>query len=194
MAYKRPRQFLSKFRRPTKLISLFLLSKYMNMSRGKVYIFVGVAGSGKTTLIKKFTEKTGLINYDILEVMQPYLQKHGTVTERNKSVLDEVVSRFVESFSKRKFDILELANGYYLPQFLTALKDKEIIVIYCKCPLDICKKRNKERMRLVPDHYLKYQAQFDTPYYIKLKKKFNFQLVILDMKQDPSSLLIKLLK
>jgi len=162
------------------------------MEREKIYIFIGISGSGKTTLIERFIEKTGLIAYDILEVMQPYLAKYGSVTE-NTALLDEVVSKYVESFSHKKFDILEFANGHYLPQVLAALKDKEIIVIYCKCPLHVCKKRNKERTRLVPEHYMEYQAQFDTSYYEKLQKKCKTQLIIVDMQQEISSCVVNLI-
>src|SRR3989344_5982132 len=123
-----------------------------------VYIFIGPAGSGKTTLIEKFVQRTGLKVYDILNVMKPYLRKYGTVTYKNKHVLDRVVTEYVRSFNRKNFDILEFATGEYLPQMLRSLRNKEFFVIYCKCLLFICRKRMKMRERQVPDHYVKYQS------------------------------------
>ncbi len=163
------------------------------MNRNKVYIFIGVAGSGKSTLIKQFAQQKGLVSYDILDVMQPYLARYGSVTDKNQEILDEVVLSFVRSFPNRAFDILEFANGRYLPQILAGLKEKEIIVIQCYCPLNICKERNKLRIRQVPDHYLNLHAQFDTEFYQRLKDKFGFQLVIVDTTQSPQECLNSLM-
>lgn len=168
--------------------------KVMKKKKSEVYIFIGIAGSGKSSLIKKFQSKTGLKSYDILKIMKPYIKKYGSVTEKNKSVLDEVVSKWVESFPKKRFDILELANGYYLPKVIEGLKKRKLVVIYCKCPLYICKQRNALRDRLVPPHFLKHQSKFKTSYYQKLSKKYDFELRIIDMKQDRASCLEQLLK
>ncbi len=149
----------------------------------KVYIFVGPAGSGKTSLIKKLVAKTGLKFYDVLKVMKPYLKKYGTVTEKNKKVLDRVVMDYVKSFSKKKFDILEFATGGYLPVVLQYLRNKEVIVVYSKCPLAICRKRMRTRSREVPDHYVKYQSKFKTAFYRKLMRTLDFKLIVIDMKK-----------
>lgn len=159
-----------------------------------VFIFVGVAGSGKTTLITEFAKKKRLKFYDILTVMKSYLLKYGSVTEKNKSILDEVVRKYVKSFLRKNFDILELATGGHLPEIINSLKDRKITVIYCKSPLTLCRKRNKERHRNVPEHYLKYQSQYKTAFYKKLQKELGFKLIRIDMKQSQRQCLMELLK
>ncbi len=148
--------------------------------RNRKFVFIGPAGSGKSTLINQIIKDSKLKSYDILEVMTPYLKKYGPVTNENKDLLDKIVKEFIDSFQNKEFDIIELASGSYLPQVLEALKDQEVIVIYCSCPINLCRKRFELRKRIVPEQYLKYQHQFDKEYYHKLKEKYNFELIIIN--------------
>lgn len=150
----------------------------------KVFVFVGPAGSGKTTLIKKLVRQSGLKFYDIIDVMKPYLKKYGTVTEKNKCILNKVIDEYVNSFSKKKFDILEFATGEYVPKVLDYLNDKKVVLIYCNCPLAVCRKRMRLRERQVPNHYVRYQSKFKTPFYLKLMKKYKFKFVVIDMRKN----------
>ncbi|MFC1685807.1 hypothetical protein ACFLZZ_02165 [Nanoarchaeota archaeon] len=163
------------------------------MKKQKVFIFIGVAGSGKTELVKEFAKRKKLKFYDILDIMLSYIKKYGSVTEKDKSILKEVMGKYLKSFSKKKFDILEFALGSFLPKVVKALGDREVIVIYCNAPLKLCKERNKKRKRNVPEHYLKYQAQFKGPFYNKLKKSLDFELITIDMRQSPAVCLKELL-
>lgn len=162
--------------------------------RNRKYVFIGPAGSGKSSIINQIIKDSKLIFYDILEVMTPYLKKYGSVTHENKDLLDKVVKEFIDSFRDKEFDIIELASGSYLPQVLEALKDQEVIVIYCSCPINLCRKRLKLRKRIVPDSYLKYQHQFNKEYYQKLKEKYNFELIIINTKNNIEKNIQKLQK
>ena len=160
----------------------------------KIYIFVGIAGSGKTTLIQKFAEIYAIKKYDILKIMMPYIKKYGSVTERNRDILDKVVNEWINSFSRVEFDALEFAEGSFLPKIITALEGKDIVVIYCRCPLLLCMKRNKLRSRIVPEHYLRFQSRCKAAFYKKMQKKYHYRLITIDMRKDSQSCLRELLR
>ena len=140
------------------------------------YIFIGPAGSGKTSLAERFCSEKNLVFYDILRVMLPYVKEHGSVTEKNKDVLDCVVSDFVATFEEEAFDVLEFATGGYLEQILSSLNGN-VSVVYCSCPLDVSLERNRSRERQVPEHYIKYQSQFGLAYYQALQERCSFRLL-----------------
>ncbi|MBS3073854.1 AAA family ATPase [Candidatus Pacearchaeota archaeon] len=156
----------------------------------KKYIFIGPAGSGKTTLINMLLKDKKFEVFDIIKVMKPYIEKYGFVTNKNKKVLDEVVDEFTKQLMNKNFDILEFATGLYLTQILKALRDNDVTVVYCKCSKRICVDRLVKRRRKIPQHYLDYQFKFGSSYYKKLNKRFNFKLVILDTSDTKKAYLI----
>ncbi|MEK6918781.1 MAG: hypothetical protein AABW73_01955 [Nanoarchaeota archaeon] len=146
----------------------------------KKYVFVGPACSGKTTIINEFVSEKKLKFYDIMEVMQPYLDKYGHVTNSNKGLLDEVVGKFIDSFAHKSFDVLEFATGEYLPKVLDALKSFDVVVVYCKCDRKICDLRMESRERKINKSYLDYQFSFSDKYYSDLEENYDFSLIVLD--------------
>ncbi|NPE26750.1 deoxynucleoside kinase [Methanococcoides sp. SA1] len=147
----------------------------------KKYVFIGPAGSGKTTRVKKLIEKYDLVFYDIFEIVKPYLEERDSITD--KETLDEIVGKYVDSFEGRDFDVIELASGHYLPWILDTLKGNEVKVVYCRCSIDTCKERMKERGRSVPLSYLEYHHKFGEEYYRELQEKYGFELVVVDTEE-----------
>ena len=128
------------------------------MSKGNLYVAVGLPGSGKTTFVEN----------------HPYLYWHSSdeMRERLFGTMDEQRYNDVVFYNLHKEIKNDLAMGrscYYDATNLTARLRKnivrefrdyadEIIAVYFNEPIAVCKERNSKRKRVVPEEVIDKMA------------------------------------
>jgi len=135
----------------------------------KIYIIVGIPGSGKSTWVQKNitdTSKVAVINMDTIRE-----EVTGDPTDQTQNAL-------VVSLARQKFmtavshgvptiywDNTTTQRKYRKEMIQTGKKGGyEVIAVHFNIPFDICESRNNSRARIVPREILvRMQSQLQPP-------------------------------
>ena len=148
------------------------------------YIFIGTSRSGKSTACRELLKKTGGIYLDIVDYVYSFIKRENiSQLESNRDLLKIPYEELCKDLEKGKqWDILELASDFpeiFLPKVFSITKTP-IRVVYCRCPLDICLKRNEQEERRVPEEIIYEQHKYDENYYRTLVSKYGAEFDVLD--------------
>lgn len=140
------------------------------MKTQKLYITVGIPGSGKSTYSKKFVESSDIeikyLSSDILrkkfgtgeedQSVTPLVFSH--IKTKTKQYLSNKKSVLIDSTAitpKNRKDFIDIGKQY---------PDVEIIALVFQISLSIAKQRNNSRERVVPEYVIdKMYKQFKFP-------------------------------
>jgi len=124
-----------------------------------LYVFMGIPGSGKTTLAKK--NLLGITHVSRDNIRFSLIDKKDNYFSKEKQVYKEFIRQINENIAEGKDVIadathLNLKSRYKLFHALHIDRTKTIIIgIYFKIPLEICLSRNDTRkgtLAYVPPH------------------------------------------
>jgi predicted kinase len=124
----------------------------------KVIVGIGIPGSGKTTVLRKFAEK-----YAYVYLCPDDIRKELTGSEadqsKNSAVWSEALRRLAEEIKEGKTVVFDatFANFEQRREFLKFARDngaEKIQGVYLDTPLETAKERNRIRERKVPEHAL----------------------------------------
>lgn len=128
----------------------------------KLYIMIGISGSGKSTIAKKIAQKDKCII-----VSTDQIRKELTGSEedqsKNKLVFNVAYKRIKDLFYNKQniiFDATSISNKSRdkIKQSLADIWNYlEIIIIYIDTELSIAKDRNNKRKRKVPEKIIEKQ-------------------------------------
>lgn len=133
----------------------------------KVFIMIGVPGSGKSTIAKEIAEK---YNAKILSSDKIREELFGSEDCQSKGwlVFSTLYSRAREYLMKNENIIIDATsiNRKARKQIFSNLKDFDFekIAIVKEVPIEVAKERNKSRDRVVPDAVIEnFYARYEKP-------------------------------
>lgn len=121
----------------------------------KVIISIGIPGSGKSTVLKEFSEKYG---YDYVCPDEIRKEMFGDAADQSKNieVWDEARRKMKEILSQGKTVVFDatFTDAERRKEFFDFVKEngaEKIQGIFFDIPLEVAKERNLERERQVPE-------------------------------------------
>ena len=148
----------------------------------KILIFVGVSGAGKSALSKKLAGDCGLVVRDIIE----YAEKYLAMTDEpvlSETMLRKAYEEFLADLPSSRFDIIEIANDWpedMLPRIVAILKKirkADIVLVLCRCGLDVLASRIAARGRLLPDGLIPRQAQYSQKFFEEISAALGIKFI-----------------
>jgi predicted kinase len=142
----------------------------------KAVLFIGLPGSGKTTIVNKVYGDYNIVSADIIKSTHTdYDQKHPellhqwSVKEAENNMID---------LSDKGVDICMDSGGVnnsYSLRIMNMLKSKgyNLTLVYVDTPLNVCIERNEKRERNIPEYVIIEKS-------IKLKDCLEKQKLVVD--------------
>lgn len=124
---------------------------------------IGIQGSGKTTILKKFAEENKYVYIcpdDIRQELAGDTDDHS----KDNDVWGVANSRLRENYDQGKTIVFDatFADEFYRKMFLDGLRDhgvKSIQGLFVDVPIETALKRNSQRDRQVPEDVIKETKQ-----------------------------------
>jgi len=137
----------------------------------KLYMMVGLPGSGKSTYAKELSIKENAIVY-ASDNLRGELFENEDIQNRNNELFTELHKRIKQDLSEGKNVIYDATNISYKRRkaFLEEIKKFNTYKICClkATPYDKCLEQNENRGRFVPEHIIKKMyLNFDIPAYFE---------------------------
>lgn len=123
--------------------------------RKKAILFIGLPGSGKTTIVEeRYSSDYHVVSADLIKQQHPDYDPNNTEPLHEWSVAE--AEREMNVLSDEGKDICMDSGGVnnsYSLRIIGMLKSKgyHITLVYVDTPLDVCLERNRERLRKVPE-------------------------------------------
>ena len=145
-----------------------------NLKDRRLWVMVGVPGSGKSTFITThinfFAERKAVISRD--DIRFSMLKEGESYFSKEKEVFVEFIRQIKDSLNKNIDTIVDATHissasrGKLLRALGNSLKNVQINAIVIKVPLEIALERNKQRegIKVVPDQaIINMNSQFTEP-------------------------------
>lgn len=136
----------------------------------KLFVMVGVPGSGKTVFAKELAEDIGAVHIDVNKVRYELTHNYSD-TKHHEEVFAKAHAMMLDALEEGKnviFDATSVSRKArksildYIPE---NLREKiEVIAVFINIPLEKSLERNKARSRIVPERVvLRMYRQMDFP-------------------------------
>ena len=124
-----------------------------------VILGIGIAGSGKTTVLKNFAEKYGYA-YICPDNIRQEMTGNAADQSRNREVWAEAYQRTRERLHEGATVVLDatFANSRERKDFIAFVREQgaeKVEGIFLDVPFEVAKERNQMRERKVPDYAMK---------------------------------------
>jgi predicted kinase len=142
----------------------------------KAVLFIGLPGSGKTTIVNKVYGKYNIVSADIIKSTHPnYARKHPELLHQWS--VKEAEVKMIDLSDKGVNICMDSGgvNNSYSLRIMSMLKDKgyNLTLVYVDTPLNVCIERNKKRERNIPEYVITEKS-------IKLKDCLEKQKLVVD--------------
>jgi predicted kinase len=142
----------------------------------KAVLFIGLPGSGKTTIVNKVYGKYNIVSADIIKSTHPnYDQKHPELLHQWS--VKEAEVKMIDLSDKGVNICMDSGgvNNSYSLRIMSMLKDKgyNLTLVYVDTPLNVCIERNKKRERNIPEYVITEKS-------IKIKDCLERQKIVVD--------------
>jgi predicted kinase len=135
----------------------------------KVIMGIGIPGSGKTTILKRFAEENKY-TYICPDDIREELAGDASDQSKDRDVWGVANARLRESYDKGNTIVFDatFADKFYRKMFLDGLREhgvNNIQALYVDIPLETALERNSQRDRQVPEVIIKKmnQSLMDVP-------------------------------
>lgn len=130
----------------------------------KVIVSIGIPGSGKSTILRKFAEKHGY-TYICPDDIRMELTGDPADQTRNRAVWSETRKRTREALGRNETVVVDatFANAKQRQDFIDTAREagaEKVQGLYFNVPIDIAKDRNSNRERVVPEYVLDRMQNF----------------------------------
>ena len=154
------------------------------MEKGKLFVFAGRPGAGKTTIIKKLFSKETIV--DVLPFVEAF-RVEGKVIEEKTIVAYQNMYRYLVGIKNPKV-ILEIGTNHpelNISELEKLQNDYEIGIFLCHAPKESCYQRAWQRGMRHDTQAFEIRMKRDFPNtFIKLLKQTSLSYEVVDMNKS----------